>query len=275
MGMILVVDRVGDSRERIEQALRTAQWEVTALEDPLRCCDVAADAVVVATDAAGLARVQQGVARLREQSKTPVILITDLDRSGWDRTFGAAGGLGVDAVLDKPVNADALLRRLDGILAAREDARQLVASPDLKTVLDRAIANEEASEAFYRQAAERVSSAETRNALGTLMRDEQGHRRALDEFREGRRPLPSGSPQTASLAEAFGEPDFSTDMSPADAFLLAANKERLAMQMYQRWAALYDEGPERELLLRLADVERQHLAHVEAMFCDAAFPEVW
>jgi len=97
----------------------------------------------------------------------------------------------------------------------------------------------------------------------------------LEEFRDGRRPLPSASPKTASLAETFGTPEFSVDMSPADAFLLAANKERLAMQMYQSWAALYDEGPERELLLRLADVERQHLAHVEAMFSDAAFPEVW
>jgi len=64
-------------------------------------------------------------------------------------------------------------------------------------------------------------------------------------------------------------------MSPADAFLLAAKKERLAMQMYRNWAALYAAGPERDLLLRLAEMERQHQAHVEAMFSDAAFPEVW
>lgn len=275
IGTILVIDTVGDSRAAIEQALRGAGWDVLVLDDPLQCCDAPADGVVVAADSAGLARVQQGVARLKEQSDTPVILVTDLDRSGWDRTFGAAGALNVDALLDRPVNTEALLLRLTGIVSARGSAQQLVASPDMREILDRAIANEEASEAFYRQAAERVPSPETHDALEILAKEEREHKRELEEFREGRRPLPSGSPQTASLAEAFGAPEFSTDMSPADAFLLAARKERLAMQMYRNWAALYAAGPERDLLLQLAEMERQHQAHVEAMFSDAAFPEVW
>ena len=32
---------------------------------------------------------------------------------------------------------------------------------------------------------------------------------------------------------------------------------------------------ERELLMQLAEVERRHKAHVEALFTNAAFPEVW
>jgi rubrerythrin len=275
MAAILVVDTVGDSRPAIEAALRGAGWEVTVLGDPMECCIGPADAVVVAADAAGLARVQQAVALLREQSDTPVILIIDLDRSGWDRTFGASGGLNVDALMDTPVNAHALVARLRGIFAARKDARQLAATPTMLALLARAIANEEASESFYRQAAERVPSPETRDALEMLAKEEREHKRMLEEFREGRRPLPSGSPQTASLAEAFGVPEFSTNMSPADAFLLAARKEQLAMQMYRNWAALYAAGPERDLLLQLAEMEGQHQAHVEAMFSDAAFPEVW
>jgi len=275
MAAIMVVDTVGDSRQAIEAALRGAGWEVTLLDDPMECCIGPADAVVVAADAAGLARLQQAAALLREQSDTPVILITDLDRSGWDRTFGASGGLNVDALLDTPVNGHALVARLRGIFAARENARQLAATPDMQALLARAIANEEASEAFYRQAAARAATPETRDALQTLMEDERAHRRALEEFREGRRALPSGSPKTGSVVEAFGAPEFSTDMSPADAFLLAAKKERLAMQMYRNWAALYAAGPERDLLLQLAEMERQHQAHVEAMFSDAAFPEVW
>jgi rubrerythrin len=177
--------------------------------------------------------------------------------------------------MDIPVNPRALVARLQGILAAREDARQLMASSSMQVILDRAIANEEASTAFYRQAAERVSSPEARDALEMLAKDEQEHRRALEDFRDGRRPLPSGSPVTGALAETFGTPQFSVDMQPADAFLLAANKERLSARMYENWAALYEGGPERDLLLRLADMERQHLAHVEAMFSNAAFPEVW
>jgi rubrerythrin len=47
------------------------------------------------------------------------------------------------------------------------------------------------------------------------------------------------------------------------------------MEFYENWAALYPQGRERELLLQLAEVERRHKAHVEAMFTNAAFPEVW
>jgi len=275
MATILVVDTVGESRQAIEQALRGAGWEVSILDDPMDCCTAPADAIVVASDGPGLARVEQGIALVREQSDTPVVLITDLDRSGWDRTIAAAGGLNVDAVLDIPVNARALIARLQGILGAREDARQLVASSGMQALLERAIASEEASMEFYRKAAERVSSPEVRDVLELLAKDEQEHRRAIEDFRDGRRSLPSGSPVTWSMVEAFGTPQFSADMLPADAFLLAANKERLSMQMYKSWAALYGDGPERELLLRLADMERQHLAHVESMFSNAAFPEVW
>ena len=89
-----------------------------------------------------------------------------------------------------------------------------------------------------------------------------------------RRPLPEGTTQTATLVEAFGTPPFGTGISAADAFLLAANKERLAMEFYANWAKLYPEGEQRQLLLHLSEVERGHKARVEAMFTNAAFPEV-
>jgi CheY-like chemotaxis protein len=82
MATILVVDTVGGSRQAIENALRGAGWNVAILDDPMDCCTAPADAVVVAADEAGLARVEQGIARVREQSDTPVVLITSLDRSG-------------------------------------------------------------------------------------------------------------------------------------------------------------------------------------------------
>lgn len=111
--------------------------------------------------------------------------------------------------------------------------------------------------------------------LQALAEAEGEHRRLLEGFREGRRPLPEGSAQVGSLMESSGAPPFSATMSPADAFLLAANKERRAVQRYDGWASLYQVGPERELLLRLAEMERQHLARVEAMLSNAAFPEAW
>ena len=107
------------------------------------------------------------------------------------------------------------------------------------------------------------------------MRDEAEHKHLIEEFKSGARPLPQGTTSGGSLAETMGTPGFSEDMTPADAFLLAARKEKLAVELYENWAKLYPEGDERDLLLRLAEIERRHKVRVEAMFSNAAFPERW
>jgi len=274
MGKIAIVDTVGDSREALRQALTAAGYEV-AVEEALDCCDVSVEAIVLATDAAGLATAHQQVEALRETRGTPIILVTDLDRSGWDRTFGSAEGLAVDALLDRPVDVHAFMRRLAGILQARQVAAAGPAPLEMSAIIARAIANEEASEAFYGRAAELVEAPDTREALESLSRDERGHKALLEEFRSGARALPASAAAVGTLVETMGTPEFTPDMTPADAFLLAANKERLAVEMYENWAHLYPAGPEHDLLLKLAEVERRHKTRVEAMFANAAFPEVW
>ncbi len=274
MSRILLVDTVGDTLPVLRPALEAAGFAVVA-EKALDCCVTPADAIVLATDAASLAAAFPQVQAVREASGTPVVVVADLDRSGWDRTFSSPEALSADALLDRPVDPDALLGRLRGILAARRQAESLGAEPEMASVIDRAIANEEAAAAFYRRAAETVSRPDTREALQSLTRDEEEHRRLLEEFRSGARPLPEGASRGGTLVEALGTPAFTAEMTPADAFLLAANKERLAVEMYQNWGRLYPEGPERELLMKLAEVERRHKERVEAMFSNAAFPEVW
>ena len=146
---------------------------------------------------------------------------------------------------------------------------------EMTGIVARAIANEESSAAFYRQSASRVSDPVTRDALEGLMRDEIDHKRILEEFKSGARPLPAGDTSGGSLVECLGSPDFTADLSPADAFLLAAKKEKLAVEFYENWARLYAGGPERELLLKLAEVERRHKTKVEDLFTNTAFPEAW
>ena len=146
---------------------------------------------------------------------------------------------------------------------------------EMTAIIARAIANEESSAAFYRQAASRVSDPVTREALEGLMRDEFEHKHILEEFRSGTRPLPADSTSGGSLMESLGSPDFTAELSPADAFLLAAKKEKLAVEFYENWARLYAGGPERELLLKLAEVERRHKTKVEDLFTNTAFPEAW
>ncbi len=267
MKTVLVVDSVGDVRGAIEGAAGAAGWAVA------RGVGRDVDAVVLATDAAGMGQALQGAASAR-QAGAAVVLVASIDRADWGRTFESAEMLGVDAMFGRPVDAGAVFRRLNGIVAARASA-QKPASFDMTVILDRAIANEESAAAFYRRAADRVSDAVTRDALTELMRDEFEHKVLIEEFRSGTRALPVGTTSGGSLAESLGTPDFTPDMSPTDAFLLAARKEKSAVEFYENWAGLYPESPERELLLRLAEVERRHKAKVEAMFTNAAFPEAW
>ncbi len=142
-------------------------------------------------------------------------------------------------------------------------------------IIARAIVNEESSAAFYRQAAGRMADRVTREALEGLMRDEIEHKRLIEEFRSGVRPLPEGSGIGGSLVEFFGTPEFTAELSPSEAFLLAAKKEKLAVEFYEKWAGMYPDGPERDLLLGLAQVERRHKLKVEELFTNAAFPEAW
>ena len=274
MGKVLVIDTVGDSSRELEECLSAAGWEVATAQDPQEARRAPAGAIVLATDAAGLGQALGEVQAARRDCGVPVVLVADLDRSGWDRTFGTAEALDVDALFDVPVDGQAVAGRLEGIMAARAAVRRPQAA-DMDAILDRAIANEGASAAVYRQAAGRVADAATRDALEGLVRDEVEHKRLIEEFKSGARALPEGTCSAGSLVETFGVPEFSADLSPADAFLLAARKERLAVEFYENWAKLYPEGAERDLLLRLAEIERLHKVRVEAMFSNAAFPESW
>jgi rubrerythrin len=177
----------------------------------------------------------------------------------------------VDALFDLPADPEALVRRMRGILQASAS----VAPAAIPAIIERAVANEQASEAFYRRAAGSVLRLETKETLEALARDEREHKRLLEEFRRGAALFPTEPAQTASLVESLGTPEITPEMTPADAFLLAARKEKLAAEFYENWAALYPEGPERALLRQLAEVERRHKAYVESLFTNAAFPEVW
>ncbi|MFO8008876.1 MAG: ferritin family protein [Candidatus Brocadiia bacterium] len=274
MSTVLLIDAVGDACAAAEQALRAAGYEVVTSTEPADADREGVAAIVLAVKGADAADALDQVMPNRAEPDTPVVLATDFDHSGWDRTFGSAEALGVEALFDLPINAEALVERLDGILAARSQAEGPAAS-EMPEIMARAIGNEEAAAAFYRRAAEKVTDPETREVLQGLARDEQEHKRAIEEFQSGARSLPDEPPPAGSLVEKFGTPEFSPDMTPQDAFLLAARKEKLAVELYESWAELYPEGPERELLLKLADVERGHKARVEAMFANAAFPEAW
>jgi rubrerythrin len=167
------------------------------------------------------------------------------------------------------------LQRLKGILGAREPTAPHALPEAADPVIARAVANEEAAAAFYRHAAQAAQREDTREALEGLAREEEEHKRLLQDFKAGKELPASPAAKEAGILESVGAPDFSHDMSPADAFLLAARKEKLAADFYTNWADLCPPGPERDVLMKLSEIERKHKATVEAMFTNAAFPERW
>ena len=245
-------------------------------DDSTACRTASADAIVLAVDAADLARAQAHVEAVREESATPVILVVDLDRSGWDRTFASPEALNVDALFDRPVDAQALVRRLAGILAAREDARRLAAAPEMSSIVDRAIVNEEAAAAFYRRAAKRISDPETKevsriaDARRTRAQAALGgvpQRRTAVAQRYGANDDPGGGVRRAAVQRG--------DWRPTMRCCWRRTRKGWPSSSTRTGQSLYPEGEERRLLLYLADVERGHKVRVEAMFANAAFPESW
>ncbi len=276
MTRVIVIDGDAERAARAASALRDQGWDVDIAGKPEDLApSESADAIVLTADVGSVSTLLPRVQDIAEACGAAMVLVTDLDRSGWDRTFGSPEALQVDALFDLPVDPAAVVRRLQGILQARAKVELDRRAPTMRTIIERAIANEEAAEAFYQRAASAVSRPDTKEILLELAGDEREHRRLLEEFRSGARSLPSEHAEPSSLVESLGTPEITPDMAPADAFVLAARKEKLAVEFYENWAALYAEGPERELLKGLADVERRHQARVEGLFSEAAFPENW
>jgi rubrerythrin len=278
MPMILIIDvTTTGAAAGLAKALVAKGLQVQTLSDPAKAKApaAAADAIVLAASTGKLATALPATTALRGSRRTPILLATDLSTSHWDETFGMPEALDVDALLGLPIDTAAMVQRIEGILEARASAGPHAPAPGMKAIIERAIANEEAAEAFYRRAAASMRDPETKEILSRLAEEEKEHRDLLLEFRRGSRPLPASPSVPPSLVDSLGCPNFTPDLKPPDAFLLAACKERLAVRFYEDWARLYPAGPERDLLDELAGVERRHQERVEGMFSNASFPESW
>ncbi|MCY2923930.1 MAG: ferritin family protein [Planctomycetota bacterium] len=265
---IWIVDPTGQTAADCRDALAAKGWGVRRAGS-LEEVRPPADAVVLVGELAAVQLIRQHP----DLNALPVVLIESLDRSGWDRTFADETAFQVDALLDVPVDAAALADRLEGILSARRAAGATSPPTAFRDIIQRAIDNEEAAERFYRQAAAATADPATKAVLNDLAGEEKDHKQSLLDFIEGRRPMPEGHAAPGSIVEAFGTPELTSDLKPADAFLLAARKEKLAAEFYSNWALLCPPGPERDLLAALADVEWRHKRHVEELFTNASFPE--
>jgi len=152
----------------------------------------------------------------------------------------------------------------------------MTASHTLEEILQKAINKEKASQRFYLGLSRSMSRPPVSEAFRELYRQEQGHQRLLEQYLRGELSqgmLNRGTALDYKVAEYLEQPDISPDMELKDAFLLAANQEKLSHDFYRDLAALHPEGEAKRLFEGLASQELEHKRRVETLFTEAAFPQ--
>jgi len=146
----------------------------------------------------------------------------------------------------------------------------------LKDVLEGAIKKEIESQLLYSDLGGKVSEPAAKEAFAELVQQEHGHQEKLErylrgELREG--ALSSGQAVDYKIAEKLDQPEVSPDMTMKDAFLLAAERERLSHEFYLGLAEIHPGGEVRRLLEELAAQEMEHKQRVELLYTEVAFPQ--
>jgi rubrerythrin len=139
-----------------------------------------------------------------------------------------------------------------------------------------AIHNEVKAHQFYKEVAQKVKDVSLRELFRDLAEEENRHKAILESF-HGPDPSIKEFPELPDyhVAETMEDPELSTDMKPADAFALAMKKEQHAMELYNWMANASADSRQKELLLELAAMERNHKSRMEQAFVDVGYPEVW
>ena len=146
----------------------------------------------------------------------------------------------------------------------------------LESLLNVAIAREEAAYAFYRELQERIVDKEVKDTLGFLAGEEQKHRDFLVRYKAGQ--IGAGAMQLTEvidykIAEHLDLPDPKKDMDSEEVYLVAAHRELAAYNFYKDLANLHPEGETKDMLLKMANQELKHKEKVEYLYANTAFPQ--
>jgi len=146
----------------------------------------------------------------------------------------------------------------------------------LKTVIERAIKNEEDAHNFYMNLLGVVQDESARDTLRFLAGEELRHKEFLVGYLEGRtssRGLSMDQPVDFQVAQYTSKPDIQKDLATAEVYLVAAHREWNAHKFYQGLAALQPDGEVKQLLTEFAAQELRHKEKVEYLYSNTAFPQ--
>jgi rubrerythrin len=146
----------------------------------------------------------------------------------------------------------------------------------MRTVLERAIKNEEDAYNFYTNLLGIVQDPVARENLEFLAGEELRHKEFLVKYLEGKQTSPRvglDQPVDYQVAQYVSMPDIQKNLSTSEIYLVAAHREWNSYNFYSGLAALQPEGEIKQLLMDFAVQELRHKEKVEYLYSNTAFPQ--
>jgi rubrerythrin len=146
----------------------------------------------------------------------------------------------------------------------------------LQEVLESSIQKEIMSRFLYVGLRQRVKNQAGKDAFQALADQEQMHQRILEEYLHGK--LKEGAlghniVVDYKIAEHLNQAEVSPTMDLKEVFLLAADREKAAHDLYAGLAAIHPNGQVQHLLQDLANQELDHKRRLETLYTEVAFPQ--
>lgn len=147
----------------------------------------------------------------------------------------------------------------------------------LTKLLKKAIEKEVEAQTLYTELSQRVEETAVRDALQALVRQEEGHQKLLEQYRDEKlkgEALRKGQRLDYRIVENLDHGEISADMALKDVFLLAAEREKAAHEFYLALAEIHLAGEVKTLMIDLAAQELGHKHRVEYLYTEVAFPQL-
>jgi rubrerythrin len=152
----------------------------------------------------------------------------------------------------------------------------IMKNKSLEAVLEKAIKNEEAAFQFYMNLYKTVEDKMAKSTLVFLADEERKHREYLIKYRDGVYPEnPVAMPEegTAKIKEFADKPVLKKTARDKDIYLVAAERELHAYNLYKKLAEMHPAGEVKELLSRMANEELKHKEKMEYLYDNTVFTQ--
>lgn len=146
-----------------------------------------------------------------------------------------------------------------------------------KEIIIQAIEAEQEAYEFYKAVSEKTKDEYLKELFGEFAREELEHKKLLESYiaEDSVKKLTFQIAEDYQIAETVDKPKLSLDMKPAEAVALAMKEEQEAMELYLRLANVSMDPEQKNIFMKLAEMEKGHKAKLEAVYTNMAYVEVW